>query len=633
MGDPAPKPARAVYVPPHLRNKAAAAEGGEAPPPAAARHSHGGHSHGGHGHPHASHAGSSHGNAHGNSHRSQQGGGAGSLEQRMGGLALGGSPPKREAGWSEVPSHHGSPGPHGAPSQRDGPSPREGSGWGSGRDAHARDAAIGHHAPHPNMSVQQLLTLPCGKRCIEWMYSERDPKPAGDGAPQDARAAPTHCPHHRYLEHPDTLLMAQKYDAASRKMDGPGHSVFYEWLLTRRYLAERNPHIQAMFSRRSAGLQKSDVHGRTDSISANVAPLFDRFIRYAADIDAGLGYVELARKQAERNGDFTFIDIGFAPGGMSALLTDAHPGVRGVGFSLEPEKGGNVFPEKLGAGRFNPVLGDVVALARDDAKVDLSSSLVPGGPGDNFPGFDLLIAGITTSGSDQAGSMDMDEVDLKDLLHFSQLYVAAKNLRTDGQGSLMMRMHLGLRVVELHILAFVLENFSSHEIVPAGFPNVRGHKPVTEFAMRKTFWVLAKGFDPKPDCAARLRALLHADPKNILYSPFRDAEVAEKDAVSLFPGVPASALLEAHGDRAARILHPQWAAQLGSLRHLMASRDHADKLCGRCRGHLARGEGDYRWCHRCERGMQVEVLDAVQKVDGVVRKWRAGNPGVVGLGH
>lgn len=523
------------------------------------------------------------------------------------------------------------------------PAPTGGA-WGSPRDSpserpsSSREAGSGSHAPH--LTLKQLVELPCGKRCEEWMYSDLDEEAAKKAA-QDVRNTPSHCPHHRYLLHPETLLIAQTFDEQSGKMDrrassGTGDktnqhhpsTIFYEWLLTRRYLAERNPNIQAMFSRRNAGFAKADVHGRTDSKVQNIGPLFDRFIRYAADIDSGLGYVKFAKDQATANGDFTFIDIGFAPGGMAALLTDVHKSVRGVGYSLEPEKGGNVHPAKLGDGRFNPILGDVIALARDDEKVNLAHAL-PNGPGEKFPGFDFLIAGITTSGSDQAGEMSMDEVDLKDLLHFSQLYVAFKNLRTDGQGSLLMRMHLGLRAVELHILAFVLENFSSHAVVQPGYPNAIGHKPLTEFAMRKTFWVFAKGFAPKPDAASRLKALLQADPKKILYSPFRDKSLPESELLSLFPKSTIPSLLNIYAEKATRILQPQWSAQLKSLRHLMASRDHSDKLCGRCRGHLMDGHGSGKWCHKCERGMMPIVLDAIVRVDDVVKGWKARNVGVV----
>lgn len=558
--------------------------------------------------------------------------------------------PEGNDGWETVhrhqpPAHSSNPRPFDSPARHDrgahphAAHPDTGSPPKFGSPPHGREAHHSQHSreQHPNMTLKQLVEMPCGKRCQEWMFSDLDPAEQAKAA-QDVRNTPSHCPHHRYLLHADTALIAKTFDEMCAKMDRqqgaprPGQhqhsSVFYEWLLTRRYLAERNPHIQAMFSRRSAGFAKSDTHGRTDSKSTNIGPLFDRFIRYAADIDSGLGYVELARAQAEKNGEFTFIDIGFAPGGMAALLTDVHKGVRGVGYSLGAEKGGNVFPATLGDGRFNPLVGDVVALARDEDKVSLAHALIPGGPKEGFPGFDLLIAGITTSGSDQAGEMAMDEVDLKDLLHFSQLYVGVKNLRTDGQGCLLMRMHLGMRAVELHLLSFVLENFSSTTLVQPGHPNIIGHKPLTEFAMRKTFWVLAKGFSPKPDCAARLRALLNSDPKKILYSPFRDRTIPEADALSLFPGTSIQQILTLYADKVVRILHPQWIAQLRSLKHLMGTRDHADKLCGRCRGALMDGHGG-KFCGRCERALMPSVLDAIMRVDGVVKGWRARNPGVV----
>lgn len=79
---------------------------------------------------------------------------------------------------------------------------------------------------------------------------------------------------------------------------------------------------------------------RWDSRQENIAPLFNRFLRYALDIDLGLGLVEHAVELARRQGSCRFLDIGFAPGGMSQLLLDADPNVTGVGITLAPDSGG-----------------------------------------------------------------------------------------------------------------------------------------------------------------------------------------------------------------------------------------------------------------------------------------------------
>ena len=72
---------------------------------------------------------------------------------------------------------------------------------------------------------------------------------------------------------------------------------------------------------------------------------------------------------------------------MSHLLLKAHPNMRGSGVTLDPEGGGNVWPDAMNHDpRFFPCVGDVVDMAR--AEVDLPKALnLP----EDFDGFDFVI--------------------------------------------------------------------------------------------------------------------------------------------------------------------------------------------------------------------------------------------------
>jgi hypothetical protein len=64
-------------------------------------------------------------------------------------------------------------------------------------------------------------------------------------------------------------------------------------------------------------------------------------------------------------------------------------GVKGVGVTLEPEKGGNVYLEEMDSDqapydRFYTIIGDVIDMARGDLDIGLAAGLPEG-----FTGFDL----------------------------------------------------------------------------------------------------------------------------------------------------------------------------------------------------------------------------------------------------
>jgi hypothetical protein len=104
-----------------------------------------------------------------------------------------------------------------------------------------------------------------------------------------------------------------------------------------------NPMINKCFQKKSKTEKAQDQkhNFRFSSLRESVGELYNRFLRYAADIDNTTGYIKDAVASTD---EFWFLDLGFAPGGMVALLLDSGIKVRGVGVNLSPDKGGNVYP-------------------------------------------------------------------------------------------------------------------------------------------------------------------------------------------------------------------------------------------------------------------------------------------------
>lgn len=185
---------------------------------------------------------------------------------------------------------------------------------------------------------------------------------------------------------------------------------------------------------------------------------------------------------------------------MSELLLATHADIRGVGVTLAPDDGGNVFPREFTEGkngRFTTVLRDVVRMARTGESV-VSAAGLP----EDFPGFDLVIVGITVQ---QTTEGDDDYNALKDALHVAQLALTWPCLRHGG--SVLMRHHMSLRLVDLHLLTWMLMHFRGPLRGPPGGPSgsvppesegfVAATKGMSEFSIRKTYWVLYEGFNPE----------------------------------------------------------------------------------------------------------------------------------------
>ena len=258
-------------------------------------------------------------------------------------------------------------------------------------------------------------------------------------------------------EPPETKQLRQYFSERS--------SIFRDWEKTRGD-GWTNKNVANFFDKKKTSHDNERVKGKkghgTDM--RRIGPLFNRFYDYAHDINAGTNYVERALQICQVTGSCDFLDFGFAPGGMSHLLLSKHPGMRGSGVTLDPLQGGNVWPNWLDQDpRFFSCVGDVVDMARDE--VDLKKKLkLP----DDFTGFDFVIVGITIHqghllGRDEGEGGIMGHAnELKDRLHFAQLYFAFKHLKPGGM--VLMRHHMSVRLVDYHFLALMLSLFNPEEL-------------------------------------------------------------------------------------------------------------------------------------------------------------------------
>jgi hypothetical protein len=418
------------------------------------------------------------------------------------------------------------------------------------------------------VDIIQVLKLPCHAHCDEFKV------PQGTSGELQK-----YCPHHQFLEHDRTFKFASFY--RDKSITG----VFENWLKLKRLdFPSGSPGINKCFQKKAQDTKKMDqAAGVRYSSSPHAVPeLFNRFLRYAIDIDNGVDFVGHAVKTSRENPSFAFIDIGFAPGGMSHLLLEAIPTAKGVGINLDPALGGNVYPSVFDTHeRFQVLTRDIIQLARDhEYKFEI-------------PACDLVIVGITTSGSSQKNASELDELELKNLLHFSQLLVAFRNLKIGG--SILIRMHLGLRIVDAHLLAFLLENFDQS--------TVKASKPLSEFAMRKTFWVHCSGFNPVSNATTRLENLIrdHQPAPYASQSPFSDSLngpflMKESD----------DELLERYGAQIFNILEPMWGMQAYVLEAIVSGLQ--ERACFNCK--------KANWpCSFCSKKVPRRILNSLMEVN------------------
>eukprot|EP00798_Chlamydomonas_sp_ICE-L_P027227 gene27227-2481_t len=387
---------------------------------------------------------------------------------------------------------------------------------------------------------------------------------------------------------------------------------FNEWNEVRTQ-GETDPVLQQFFGMRdSRAPAKSDSHRPHNPSVYSVNRLFNRYMKYAVNINHGIGYVEhcaalaVAReKEAALKDRLVWaLDFGFAPGGMVELLLAAHPNVRVVGVTLDPvTSGDNDFPEdfKTGKdGRFFSILADVGAISRqgvhiptlmqqtwperfqveDMGAISRKGVLIPTLMQQTWPerfqvedmyGFDLAIIGITVSNNKDTEDYNGTKLEL----------IFREGVMRTG-GAVMMRMHMSLRLVDFHLHAFMLGCFGyvtpGQESAPP-----RTTKPMTEYAIRGTYWSLYEGFVPNHDSWARLNELVQPTWGAGGAYAF-DQETSSFAHPSLVDG-SVEDILRTHGPVLVKMIGPNWRGQSAALEGMMQGKKTSYcKQMQSCRG-------------------------------------------------
>ncbi|ETO18772.1 hypothetical protein RFI_18485 [Reticulomyxa filosa] len=317
-----------------------------------------------------------------------------------------------------------------------------------------------------------------------------------------------------------------------------------------------NEHVERFFD-----LKYRNQDNSNRSSDQNVVQLFRRFYRYAIDIDNGCHYVEWMVKCAKAKQVSYFLDIGFAPGGMSKLLLDGCNGIRGMGITLPPESKGNaIIRELYRHKKFFCREFDIVSLAKQiNRRIDFMK-LCKFENEQMFPGFDLVIIGITIHQEfDEAGYQRLDHQIL-----LSELYVAFQTLARGG--AILMRHKISLDLIHQHILYMMLTCFSSFKC----------HKPMTEFAIRKTFWILWTGFDSlkAQPFIQNLRHLVHVDKEKPPYAINRETGKFFDPAMVKKSG---EEIIAEQGDKMLQVMVPMFHVQLQCIEDYCQGKK--DRLC------------------------------------------------------
>lgn len=340
----------------------------------------------------------------------------------------------------------------------------------------------------------------------------------------------------------------------------------YEWTYVCEYFSEHDNVFAELQENKETGRENKyvktffafkDKHKDGSRTHREMIPaLFRRFYRYAVDIDIGTQFVQ---NFSEIKGTL-FLEFGFAPGGMSKLLLDHDPSTHGVGVTLPPETGGNVYPDDfLHHPRFEAVEADVIALA--SSEIDHIRSVL------GTRNMNLAIIGITIH-------QPFDQFDhLDHQLIYSQLYLSLLYLE-DG-GSLLIRHKMGLSLIHTHLLILFRQLFEGEPVF---------HKPLTEFAIRKTYWVLWKGFSRKKlmqfqtleKCSYLLAEVLKGNRSGYDYN----SETKEYYNPCLIER-KIEDIIEEHGKALLELQHPMWVCQSQALKAYMKGK--RDRPCRRSR--------------------------------------------------
>ena len=248
------------------------------------------------------------------------------------------------------------------------------------------------------------------------------------------------------------------------------NSEYYTKLIQLRRDGYSNENVAKFFNLKHLNQSKSDRSSRK-----NVVTLFKRFYRYAIDIDICCEYIHWFNNIFGNKYKY-FLDIGYAPGGMSRLILDSNIYIRGIGITLSPLDCGNAIINELKYDkRYISHECDITIFAKKiKRKLDfLKLCRVDRICDKDFSGFGLIICGITC----HQDFNDNNKQRLDHQILLSELYIAFMTL--ENGGGLLIRHKIALDLIHQHLLFILLQCFN----------NQKSGKPLTEFAIRKTFWV------------------------------------------------------------------------------------------------------------------------------------------------
>ncbi|KAJ3010781.1 hypothetical protein HKX48_007202 [Thoreauomyces humboldtii] len=325
---------------------------------------------------------------------------------------------------------------------------------------------------------------------------------------------------------------------------------------------EQDPNVERMFVSNRA----------TSTPETTVTPLFaNQFANAMEEVDDQSG-----RKLRDVK---RFLDLGSSPGGFSKWVLEHNPEAKGLGVTLPPEMDGLPMILAPPGPRYDFIYKDVTERPTETwyqdpeqgtySKEELASAVVPG------PRCDLVIAGCIyrdnqTANADRSGPPPI-RARARQLLSFSQLLVALRNLQDDG--TLVIVSNMKPHLHNLEILCFLKELF--HTLIPV--------KPKQVHTIRSSYYLVALGFDASKGATSgaldRLESILGRIAASESDKGVEGILLLEDDEAKV---------LERYGDFIMDFFQPLWESQMIAIdRKLAGLRSQG----GNRRGH---GGGGYQ---------------------------------------
>lgn len=323
---------------------------------------------------------------------------------------------------------------------------------------------------------------------------------------------------------------------------------------------------------------------------------YDRFLRYAVDIDEGVDYLGCFQKKCDRNPLYPcyFLDIGFAPGGMSTLLLKSAPNARGIGITLGTENGGYSVPENLlNHPKFSCIEMDVEKLAvlyKYEARKAMGLS-------ERFEGFDFVICAVTPFTDPTKSKLEREYLWVnKWRLLYAQLIMAFTFLR---EGALVLLRHkLSYRVADIQLLYNLIPRFSGYVCT----------KPRSQFVIRRTFWTLWMGWRGESEKEAAETMEFVRKMKDLLKRPLKETTVQHVNECIVTCKIP-EMWVKITCARVRPILKPMIEEQIRALEQFMDGK--SDQMCKR----------NYCSQRKCSRAhSEDDLISGVQKAHEAINR-------------